>query len=313
MKSIRVIACKYLKRIRILVVIVLMTAFCGNAQPYKPLLDDFNEWHFTNCYFGCVTPSYYTDGDTVVEGLAYKVLDGYHYISRTILLREEVENRHVYLTRILPNKIQHFLLYDFSKEEGDTMELFNPMAPFENTPGYFRLDSIRMKPLYDEVDYRHFYWSPVDGNLLPDSYPVWVEGVGSLSLINAPAGHPDINGVGQLSCFFKNGNLFYSDLDSITSCIPEHFLNISLPSDETIVPSVFPNPSLGMIFWDVEDVVTISVYDAKGNELIHKNVDAKGNDGGKELDINNLSNGVYFVKFGIKNGTQNHTKIVLMR
>ena len=60
------------------------------SQDYVPLLDDYNEWQVTNCYFGCLTDVYYTDGDTIADGHNYKILDGYHFISRTILLREEI-------------------------------------------------------------------------------------------------------------------------------------------------------------------------------------------------------------------------------
>ncbi|MBV1924471.1 MAG: hypothetical protein KUG68_10645, partial [Flavobacteriaceae bacterium] len=47
-----------------------------------------------------------------------------------------------------------------------------------------------------------------------------IEGVGSLSIITAPSGDADINEVGHLSCFFKNGESFYSNLDSIEGCEP---------------------------------------------------------------------------------------------
>lgn len=210
----------------------------GFAQPYKPLLDDFNEWHFTTCYFGCNTSVYYTDGDTVVDGISHKILDGYHYISRSFLLHEDTAERKVYLTKINPTKIDQFLLYDFSMNEGDTLELFNPNSPFMANPGTFILDSIRLHPLEDGNAYRHFYWSPAAGNTSSTAHPVWVEGVGSLSLINAPAGQPDFNQAGQLNCFFKNSSAFYVNLDSITSCQPVHVLGLteSLSTDWNIYP-----------------------------------------------------------------------------
>ena len=48
--------------------------------------------------------------------------------------------------------------------------------------------------------------------------PIWFEGIGSLSMINAPGGTPNINGAGKLSCYFKNNTLIYFQLDSISSC-----------------------------------------------------------------------------------------------
>lgn len=290
-------------------IVVGLWAQFANAQPYKPLLDDFNEWHFTTCYSGCNTSAYYTDGDTVVNGLSYKILDAYHYISRTVLLREDVANREVFLVRILPNKIQSVLLYDFKKTEGDTMELFNPMAPFVQNPGYFLLDSIRFKPLEDGNSYRHFYWSPTAGNALPDSYPVWVEGVGSLSLINAPGGHPDFNGVGQLSCFFKNGTAFYASMDSITSCIPDHFLEISGLSLDQEEVSLYPNPSSGMIYWNANEIKSVVVFDLSGKELFKTDVDFQE----KQLSLEKLSNGVYWIDFRLNNGSRQQKQVVLLK
>jgi hypothetical protein len=260
------------------------------AQPYKPLLDNFNEWHFTTCFSGCNTDVYYTNGDTIVGGLSYKILDGYHYMSRTFLLREDVANRQVTMAKINPTKIDEFLLYDFGKNEGDTMELFNPNSPFIESPGYFRLDSIRSHPLEDGNSYRHFYWSPAPGNTSYIAYPVWVEGVGSLSLINAPGSQPDFNGVGQLNCFFKNSDAFYVNLDSIQSCEPVHVLGM-----ETIeVPEwiIYPNPSSGIIQINglkAEIFIEITSYTG---ELI-KQVKITGL---SPVDVSFLQNGTYFIR-----------------
>ncbi len=191
------------------------------AQDYKPLLDNTNEWHVTSCYFGCLTDVYFTDGDTLVEGNNYKILDGFHYISRSFLLREEVSNQRVYLRKLGGNGSgQEYLLYDFSLQEGDSFEMFNPITPFPENAGIFVVDSIRLRLLEDGMAYRHYYFSPAPTNNVSDNNCVWVEGIGSLSIINAPSGLPDINGAGHLSCFFKEGNLFYTNLDSISGCSP---------------------------------------------------------------------------------------------
>ena len=74
------------------------------SQNYTPLLDQTNKWYVTTCYSGCITDSYYTDGDTLVNNQMHKILDGYHYISRTFLLREDVNEKKVYLTKISGNR-----------------------------------------------------------------------------------------------------------------------------------------------------------------------------------------------------------------
>ena len=262
------------------------------AQPYKPLLDNLNEWHFTTCFSGCNTDVYYTDGDTVVGGKTYKILDGYHYISRTFLLTEDVANRTVILAKINPTKIDEYLLYDFAKNEGDTMELFNPNSPFIGNPGFFKLDSIRLRPLEDGNSYRHFYWSPTPGNTTYIAYPVWVEGVGSLSLINAAGAQPDFNGVGQLNCFFKNSDAFYVNLDSIVSCEPIHMLGINEFKDSDW--SIYPNPSSDFIQINgLKAETSVEVISCAG-ELIKQ--DEIG--GQCQMDISSLKEGIYFIRLG---------------
>ena len=83
-------------------------------------------------------------------------------------------------------------------------------------PGNFIVDSVNYILLYDNQLYKVLYLSSL--SLQSSEHPVWIEGIGSLSLINAPGGTPNVNGVGKLSCFFKNGSLIYSQLDSIPAC-----------------------------------------------------------------------------------------------
>jgi hypothetical protein len=197
------------------------------SQDYVPLLDDYNEWQVTNCYFGCLTDFYYTDGDTITDGYNYKILDGYHFISRSILLREDILEKKVFLNFIQETGNTEYLLYDFSLNIDDSIDMKNPISPFIENAGYYNLDSIISRPLVNGNDYRHFYLSPSESNIVSTTNAIWIEGAGSLSLINAPSGDPDINGVGHLSCFYKNGDYFYANLDSIDSCEPTIILNIN--------------------------------------------------------------------------------------
>jgi hypothetical protein len=118
------------------------------GQSYIPLLNTQNEWHFTSCYEGCITDIYFTDGDTLVNNKMHKILDGYHYISRTFLLYEDSEQKKVSLTRISPNRIDEYVLYDFGLEEGDTFEMKNPITPFPEEGGLFVLFGLKVLVLY---------------------------------------------------------------------------------------------------------------------------------------------------------------------
>lgn len=272
---------------------LLFTLFTSSlelrAQAYEPLVNELNEWHFTTCFSGCNTSVYFTNGDTVVGGDTYKILDGYHYISRTFLLREDIPNKQVYLAKVSPVKTDITLLYDFSKQEGDTMSLFNPNSPFMEEPGVFQLDSIRVKPLVNG-NYRHFYWSPASGNTMSTDHPVWVEGVGSLSLINAAGGEPDFNGVGELSCFFKDNNSFYANLDSITSCEPTHFL--SLPESALDQTIIFPNPFINDVSISVEQDQIIQVFTSNLTLVLEQECKS----GLNNLKTDFLAGGIYFLK-----------------
>ncbi|WP_026449929.1 T9SS type A sorting domain-containing protein [Aequorivita capsosiphonis] len=260
------------------------------SQNYKPLLDTINEWHVTSCYFGCHTDVYYTDSDTIVDGKTYKILDGYHFISRTFLLREDVANRKVYLNIVNQGFNEDFLLYDFSLSEGDVFNMKNPISPFPEDGGAFLLDSIVAKPLADGNNYNHFYFSPAPGNTTSTNNAVWIEGAGSLSLINAPGGKPDINGAGHLSCFFKNTEIFYANLDSIDDCIPLH-LGIKKDNLKNLVVSK-QNNSNNCLLSNTQDVKNVSVFDISGKRLHGINNEGRNSIG---IDLSDYQNGVYII------------------
>ena len=118
----------------------------------------------------------------------------------------------------LQNNIRkEVLLYDFDLQKGDSINIFNPISPFITNPGYYVVDSLVWLQLQDGLYYEVFYLSSLSLNI--NESAVWIEGIGSLSLINAPGGTPNVNGAGKLSCYFNSGNLVYSQLDSIKNCV----------------------------------------------------------------------------------------------
>lgn len=262
------------------------------SQQYTPLLDYHNEWHFTTCYFGCLTDIYYTDGDTLVNGENHKILDGFHYISRTFLLRENTTEKKVYLSIVKPTKIDEYLLYDFSLNEGDSMLMLNPISPYPDYGGYFYVDSIRTKTLVDGNNYKHFYFSPSPYNTIMNTSPIWIEGVGSLSLINAPGGTPDINDVGTLSCFFKHSELTYQNLDSISFCTPnlseiEENNKQSPPKIKTLVP--FEKYQLS----STSSIGSHQILNSKGQVIYHAEYEIPHQF--ITVDLSPYENGMFFI------------------
>lgn len=269
--------------------------FCATiySQEYVPLLDDYNEWQVTSCFFGCLTDWYYTEGDTIVGGYDYKVLDGYHYISRTFLLREDVSEKRVYLNLIQETGNTEYLLYDFSLSVDDSIDMKNPISPFIEDAGYYNLDSIIPRPLVDGNDYRHFYLSPSESNMVSTTNAIWIEGAGSLSIINAPSGEPDINGAGHLSCSYKSSEYFYSNLDSIDSCEPNVILNINESNYPLSKIMVTTNNSINSCHLvNVENVKLIDIYDING-----RRIDSYKNYGNNDFkfDTSAYQPGIYFI------------------
>ena len=115
------------------------------------------------------------------------------------------------------NLRKEVMLYDFDMEKGDSINISNPISPFVANPGYYVVDSLVSLEMQNGLYHEVFYLSSLSVNI--NESAVWIEGIGSLSLINAPGGTPDVSGPGKLSCYFNNGDLVYSQLDSINTCI----------------------------------------------------------------------------------------------
>lgn len=294
---------------KILLFVLFTFSIYSYGQEYTPLLDNYNEWNFTYCYTGCYTDIYYTDGDTIVDGLDYKILDGYHYISRGFLLREDIPERKVYLNLLLNNTSTEYLLYDFSLAVGDSIDMKNPITPFPENAGYYTLDSIVPRPLVDGNEYRHFYFTPSESNTVSFNKATWIEGAGSLSIITAPSGHVDINKVGHLSCFYKEGVSFYTNLDSIDACEPTIILNTDAfhsPFSDVIISTQSSTNQL--LLMNVANARFIDLYDLNGKRL-----QSYTNLGSKDLIVNtsDLSSGIYMILMQTKDLKKKAFKVVI--
>jgi len=207
-----------MKKIKFISILIFLISFQKTfPQTYNKMLYNNIEWQITSCNNGCVTDIYFIDGDTTHNGYNYSVLNGYHFISKTFWLRENIQNQTVYMSFTQNNIRKEVLLYDFDMQKGDSINISNPISPFVTNPGYYIVDSLASMQLQNGLYYEIFYLSSLSANI--NESAVWIEGVGSLSLINAPGGTPDVSGPGKLSCYFKSGNLVYSQLDSIKTCV----------------------------------------------------------------------------------------------
>ena len=262
------------------------------AQNYIPMLDAPRQWHLTTCFFGCSNDIYFTNGDTTLQGLNYKVLDGFHYISRTFLFREELTNQKVFLSYPAGAKgNEEVLIYDFSLTVGDSFNMKNPITPFPSSGGVYILDSIIPKVLLDGLNHRFYYFSPSNTNS-DSQLPIWVEGIGSLSLINAPGGTPDVNGAGKVSCHFRNGTLIYSQLDSLSDC---SFSTLKIDENQEVKIAIYPTIVKDNFTIEGLDLHTsLEIRDGQGRLIMTHTFD-KSSGAVYLMPVSNLKKGLYFI------------------
>lgn len=277
------------------------------SQAYFPILNNYSEWHVTNCFSGCATDKYYTVGDTILNGLHYTFLDKFHY-NKNFVLREDTNERKVYL-RLLAEPItaKEYLLYDFSLQVNDTMFISNPGSPFPKYAGNFTVDSIKLKPLLNSTR-KFFYLHSLDTAASMTQNTIWVEGVGSLCLINTPGAPPSINGAGKLSCYFHNGIQEYQNLDSISNCISVYPLSINeiTTNSHIEISQNFGTSSVLIHFQNQVSENWIYLYDITG-KLIFK---LHSFENKIELPLSNYSKGLFLLKIENDQFQQRTYKIV---
>lgn len=292
---------------KIVLILSLCVTYLSIAQEYTPMLADRNEWLLTTCFQGvCGRDVYFTDGDTIVNNTSHKILDGYHYISRTFLLSENINTKQVTLTTVSNNTIKDYLLYDFSLQVGDEFEMVNPITPFPVEGGMFTLTAIKMLPLADGNEYKHFYFSPSPGNQASNWDAIWVEGVGSLAIPTAPGGNPDFNGAGKVSCAFRDGVPFYTDFTVETQC--EATLSIATSIIKPpIVQVIYGTENIKLITNNAL-ISNVKMYAATG-QIIKTMTPAASNL--ITFNSNELSKGIYFIEVTLSDGKRQIVKIIV--
>ncbi len=293
-------------KLMVLLAAISLRPVSVNAQGYIPMLSAYSEWHVTNCYFGCSTDKYYTIGDTVVNLQHYTFLDKYHY-NKNFLIREDTTNRKVYMRMLADTGApREYLLYDFAVQVNDTVSVQNPGSPYPKYAGSFVVDSIILKPLLTK-SHRYFYLHSLDTVVSITKNTVWVEGIGSLCLINTPGAPPQINDVGQLSCFFHNGIHEYAQLDSIADCSPVYPLSVKdiFPSRHFTVSQDF----------DAQQILVNGLHGINGFKVCIYNTEGKLEFYAEEQDTNTiistrrLSKGLLLLKLENNTGSVNAYKL----
>lgn len=261
----------------------------GFSQAYDNLLSNESHWYVSSCGAFCVTDHYYAKGDTTINGKIYTFLNKYHY-NKNMMLREDTAQRKIYFIAVGSSK--ETLLYDFSLTPGDSMEIENPISPLPPNAGWHTLDSIKLITLLDGV-HRAFYLSENNGS----NTATWIEGIGSLALINTPSSERDLNGAGDLTCFYKDGvKVYEADTLPTGECDTTLMVGINAKEIESNIASVYPIPAKNAVNIKVDILTTdrwnLEVYDVNGKLIFTQ----KLNKFITTINTVNWKNDIYFTK-----------------
>lgn len=290
--------------------IILISNFI-QAQDYVPFPTDNATWrvHHFSAFGGSSIIETKMTGDTIFNNKNYQkiyqnVLNSGNPDSMQFQVGLREEEKKIYV--INPDIFEEILLYDFTKEAGDsvTFTTFNPSFPniITLTKKIESVDSILML----DGSYRKRFFFPAF-SYHPDEY--WIEGIGStISLLTPHLGLSDNSF--DLWCFSENENLIYSSLSPETNCA--QITSINSISKENSNFQVFPNPTSHFINIKSKNQIidNILIFDLLGHPVFkERNI----NDKTMELDVSEFVEGIYFLKINFDQNKHMIEKISILR
>jgi len=306
-----------MKAIHFILIFLFISSFSNLfAQPYFKLLKNGRNWIYTRMAPGEEPPVHIVlafalsmQGDTIIQGNSYQkiyqrtlrknagstaiqdpkeILNTYLYA----LIREDTNARKVYMlpysdTISMCQPTEH-LLYDFSLQEGDTLNecvLENIYLPFMSDIS--RVDSIRQF-VYSDLETRAFYMRGIFDNY-GDSFEdtgLILEGYGyeRHGLINYGKNGPLV----LFQYFCVSDSLDCELLSAVQEPIESSKYGILItpnPAQDFII--IQPTPAI-----QKEIRLTASLLNATGNVVLQRNWNTIDN---LKIEVNTLSEGIYFL------------------
>ncbi len=235
-----------------------------------------------------VTYIFKANGDTIIDGKQYQNIlspedAGYYYQHQgNISVRRDSIGR-VY--RRAASDTLDILIYDFSKNAGDTVILSRYNPPWINSTFYLKVTAVDTVYLLGIKRKRMF---------LQDSSQVWIDGIGDLHYyFLSPVGEWGINDVPTYTtlCFFENGQLLYHDANFDT-CVVNSITGVAELEPNSI--KILPNPSSGSFITIQSDAsfpteTKFQLFDIAGRMVLEKPLYDKI----IRVELNGFSKGLY--------------------
>ena len=229
------------------IALMMMGGMTMKAQDYHPIVEDGKQWNVLFSYpWSPPEPQHkYTDiykieGDTLVDGVSYKVM----YTTRNENLTgwnlwgflRETEDGQVFSRRDASSYDE--ILYDFSMEVGDTI-IMNGDGFYPNWMFVIETNEILVNGEPRQQIVLEYPWGEQE---------VWIEGIGSLyGIIDSGSRFLD-GGSTDLLCYYKDGDLIWQNTTpGFNEC---YIVNTGQQNGLVVTPTVltFNEPAVPQVF-----------------------------------------------------------------
>ena len=279
------------------VFIILFSLLVSNqamSQDYESIFGtQSTQWNITfGNLWGFGTTEHNVVGDTTINNLTYKIVNGYDGPEEIIgYLRENASHSKVwYRNNYSPDEI---LIMDLDLDVGDSMFI---SGVWNSDHQYYYVDSVYVK------DGRKHLRFDLEVHFLDNEKFTVIEGITS----NLGFRYQDSDYINSfptiLLCSYKNGNQVYGTDECIISAIEEH-------SSEAI--EIYPNPvrdALTIDYKGSRGVLFVTIYDLSGKNMLSAEINTSDNN---VIDLKKLNAGFYLIHVRDKFGNLNHTARVM--
>lgn len=274
--------------------------FADSTAQWNVVYGNYWDCHTTMC-FEWHTAIHKIKDDTVINGFYYQTIDGALFPGGSQGFIRKDSAQKVFL-RTHRDTVED-LLYDFSKQAGDTFSI-----------SYFRFSSRRKlfcnvlstdTVVLDKprkrliVKYGDLWASPWYAE------EAWIEGIGSLqTYFLAPGSDFQIsdNMINSMICFFEKNNTVYHDT-VYKSCEIDTIWNAINEAGPTTAIKIHPNPSAGSYLTIQSETsfpaqTNFQLFDVTGRMILQKPLFDKGS----RVELDGISKGLYLysIAFGDK-------------
>lgn len=289
-----------------IIVFVFLGKYDINAQYFAPV---GAEWYYKGNPFlssyGIGYVRFGVEKDTIIDGYECSKITGKEYRPTGDTLDFGPDFLRYDNGKVYYHKYGQFrLMYDFTQNVGDTLEVFNYSQFGGDSLSYLVVDSIYYAD-YGGEQLKTYIYTPLEiGGGIQYFGPV-VERIGDLFWLYPQYGVLFDSEPGHLRCYIDS-NMYYNRSVSGTTPCDEYFQNPTKIDEYELAESleIYPNPTDGSFsIKNTSFVRKVSIFDISGKLL--KELKNKSQLETMTIDISDLPKGFYYVILKADNGQKN--------